>query len=71
VPLTTARATIRFPGTHLIQPSAANGLLRRSVALVFQLRAIDRRRIAERLGSIEEGDLQAKLSELDQLCGRN
>jgi mRNA interferase MazF len=52
VPLTTARAAMRFAGTPLIQPTAENGLQQASVALVFQLRAIDRRRIEERIGSV-------------------
>src|SRR5262245_3923760 len=41
VPLTTARATMRFAGTTLIRPMAKNGLPQTSVALMFQLRAID------------------------------
>jgi mRNA interferase MazF len=45
VPLTTARAAMRFAGTTLIRPTVENGLRQASVALVFQLRAIDRVRI--------------------------
>jgi mRNA-degrading endonuclease toxin of MazEF toxin-antitoxin module len=45
VPLTTARAAMRFAGTTLIPPTAENGLRQTSVALVFQLRAIDRGRV--------------------------
>ena len=52
VPLTTARAAMRFAGTRLIRPTAENGLRQASVALVFQLRAIDRRRIQERIGTV-------------------
>src|SRR5262249_29379702 len=52
VPLTTARAAMRFSGTTLIRPTAENGLRQVSVALVFQLRAIDRRRIQERIGAV-------------------
>ena len=70
VPLTTARGTMRFAGTVLIQPTAENGLPQVSVALVFQLRAIDRRRIQERIGSIGEMALREILSELDKLTGR-
>ena len=36
IPLTTARAAVRFAGTMLIQPTAENGLRQASVALVFQ-----------------------------------
>lgn len=38
VPLTTARAAMRFSGTTLIRPTAENGVPQPSVALVFQLR---------------------------------
>jgi mRNA-degrading endonuclease toxin of MazEF toxin-antitoxin module len=34
VPLTTARAAMRFAGTTLIRPTAENGLQQASVALV-------------------------------------
>lgn len=43
---------MRFTGTTLIRPTAENGLRQVSVALVFQLRAIDRRRLQERIGSV-------------------
>ena len=69
VPLTTARATMRFAGTVLIQPTAENGLPQVSVALVFQLRAFDRRRVQERIGSIGETVLREVLAELDKLTG--
>jgi mRNA interferase MazF len=69
VPLTTARATMRFAGTVLIQPTAENGLPQVSVALGFQLRAIDRRRVQERIGSIGDTVLRGMLAELDQLTG--
>ena len=70
VPLTTARAAMRFAGTTLIQPTAENGLRQASVALVFQLRAIDRRRIEERIGSVSAEVMHAIRAELDKLTGR-
>jgi mRNA-degrading endonuclease toxin of MazEF toxin-antitoxin module len=36
---------MRIAGTVLIRPTAENGLSQVSVALVFQLRAIDRSRV--------------------------
>jgi len=51
VPLTTATSTLRFPGTVQIQPDSDNGLSQPSIALVFQLRAVDRRRIGGRTGN--------------------
>jgi mRNA interferase MazF len=70
IPLTTARAAIRFAGTVLIRPTAENGLRQASVALVFQLRAIDRRRIQERIGGVGAVVLDQILAELDKLTGR-
>jgi mRNA interferase MazF len=69
IPLTTARGAMRFAGTLLIRPTAENGLPQASVALVFQLRAIDRRRVQERIGSIGETVLREVLAELDKLTG--
>ena len=70
VPLTTARRALRFAGTTLIQPTAENRLRQASVALVFQMRAIDRSRIVERIGSVSDDVLQAVFAELDKLTGR-
>jgi mRNA interferase MazF len=70
VPLTTARAAMRFAGTILIRPTDENGLPQASVALVFQLRAIDRRRVQERIGRVDIAVLQEMLAELDKLTGR-
>jgi mRNA interferase MazF len=69
-PLTTARAAMRFAGTTLIRPTAENGLPQTSVALVFQLRAIDRRRVQERIGHVGTAVLQEMFTELDKLTGR-
>ena len=69
VPLTTTRAAMRFAGTTLIRPTAENGLEQASVALVFQLRAIDRRRMQERIGRVGTAVLQEMLTALDKLTG--
>jgi mRNA interferase MazF len=70
VPLTTTRAAMRFAGTTLIRPTAENGLPQISVALVFQLRAVDRRRVQERIGRVSPAMLQEMHTELDKLTGR-
>ena len=64
IPLTTTRTTLRFAGTTSIQPTTENGLRQVSVALVFQLRAIDRRRIEERIGSVSREVLNEIFAEL-------
>jgi mRNA interferase MazF len=70
VPLTTATSTLRFPGTLRIQPDKDNGLNQPSVALVFQLRAVDRRRIGGRLGAVSSVVMVEIFAALDNLMGR-
>lgn len=70
-PLTTARAAGRFAGTTLVQPNSENGLTQESVVLVFQLRAIDRRRLRGRNGVLNAQDLDSMYEELGRLTGRN
>jgi mRNA-degrading endonuclease toxin of MazEF toxin-antitoxin module len=50
---------LRFPATWRIDPTPANGLSSPSVALVFQLGASDIRRIQQRLGRLNDANLQA------------
>jgi mRNA interferase MazF len=70
VPLTTTRTALRFAGTMFIQPTVENGLRQASVALVLQIRAIDRRRVQERIGSVSAEVLHGICAELDKLMGR-
>jgi mRNA interferase MazF len=42
-----------------INPSIKNGLKEKSVALVFQVRAIDRRKLIRKIGSIEDATLES------------
>jgi len=52
VPLTSRLTAQTFPGTFLIHPDSKNNLSMVSVALVFQLRAIDKRRLRRRIGRL-------------------
>ena len=70
IPLTTQMDALRFPGTVLIEADAQNGLRRHSVALVFQLTAVDRRFVAGRLGEVAATTLQQIWAALDELTGR-
>lgn len=70
-PLTTARATMRFAGTTLVRPTSENGLTQESVVLMFQLRAIDRRRIQGRIGAVSEEVLEVMFEVLGKLLGRS
>ena len=42
IPFPATQAALRFPGTLAVQPDGQNGLTVHSVALVFQLTAIDK-----------------------------
>lgn len=57
VPITSALGALRFPFTVKIEPSEQNGLTLPSVAMVFQMRAIDRKRIIRRIGELEPQSL--------------
>jgi len=56
-PLTSQLAAQAFPGTFLIHPDSENGLTMTSVALVFQLRAIDKRRLRRMIGRLSSAHL--------------
>jgi mRNA interferase MazF len=70
VPITGATAAGRFAGTLTIEPDDTNGLRKTSVALVFQVRAIDRRIIREQIGSLSDETLAEIYGLLDSLTGR-
>lgn len=70
VPLTTQLDALRFPGTILVEPDRDNGLRRPSVALVFQLNAVDSRFVTARMGNVSERVLDESFSALDALTGR-
>jgi mRNA interferase MazF len=59
VPLTTTLTTARFSHTHHIAPTPHNGLDSESIALVFQIVALDRDRFRDRIGSITEQQRRA------------
>ena len=70
VPFTSNNRTTRFPGTLLVQPDPQNGLTMPSVALVFQLSALDRQNCLDRLGELDPATLDQILALLDRLTGR-
>jgi len=72
VPLTTTASTLhRFPAVVPILPMAMNGLTRDSFALVFQLRAVDRGMLRERIGVLEPAIMVRIFEALDRLLGRS
>jgi mRNA interferase MazF len=69
VPLSSTTAALRFPGTARIKATQASGLRTDSVALVFQIRAIDRARIAEKIGVIADREMMEIRTECQKLFG--
>jgi len=69
VPMTSNLKLQNFAHTILIQPSQQNGLSMPSVLLVFQLRAIDKRRIKKTLGSLEADLMEQVNAEMKKLLG--
>ncbi|ODS35301.1 hypothetical protein BEH94_08780 [Candidatus Altiarchaeales archaeon WOR_SM1_SCG] len=63
IPFTSNAQALRFPHTIDVNPSVENGLKSRSIALVFQMRAIDKRRIKNRVGTIESKTME-KIDEM-------
>jgi mRNA interferase MazF len=53
IPVTSSLGALRFPFVVKIEPSEQNGLNLPSVAMVFQMRAIDRKRIIQKIGELE------------------
>ena len=70
VPLTSQLDALRFAGTVLVEADIQNGLRRASVALVFQLTAVDRRYIVDRIGDISKEVLEEIWMAFDKLTGR-
>jgi mRNA interferase MazF len=71
IPLSSAKAALRFAGTALVRANDSSGLRIDSVALVFQCRAIDRSRLRERLGAIALDELAKIMTELQKLTGQS
>lgn len=53
IPCTSNLESLRFPFTILINPNKSNGLKIETVSLVFQLRAIDRKRLIKHIGHLD------------------
>jgi len=69
IPFTSNSSAMRFPHTIQIKSSPQNGLQTDSILLVFQLRAIDRSRVAGKLGRLEEEIQQLVDSEIRLMLG--
>lgn len=58
IPLTSNLQALRFLNTIEIKPSKMNGLATTSAALVFQVRAIDKKRLQRKTGEVESSTIK-------------
>ena len=58
IPCTSNIESLRFPFTLEIEPSKINGLDKKSIAVIFQLRAIDKNKLKNRIGSLEKKEIK-------------
>lgn len=69
IPFTSQLAAQRFPHTLLVQPTASNGLTTPSVLEIFQLRAIDKKRLSKTIGQLDANTLIIVGDEMRRLLG--
>jgi mRNA interferase MazF len=67
VPFTSNLRTRRFPGTLVVQPDGRNGLTAPSVALGFQLKALDQNDVLQHLGILDQTTLDKIIALVDTL----
>jgi mRNA interferase MazF len=53
IPFTSNKQALIFKNTILVEPNQENGLKQDSILLVFQLRAIDKNRIKNKIGILD------------------
>lgn len=67
IPCTSNLRALQLPATLLIEPSPTNGLKTSSIALILQLRAIDKKRLKKKIGIIERFTIKEINKGLKQL----
>jgi len=67
VPFTTQIKAANFPFTFVAEPDSTNNLTSTSIALVFQLRAIDKKRMKSKIGSLNSSDMQILKQNLENI----
>ena len=67
IPTTTNLKALQFLHTIKMKPSRKNGFTQTSVLLVFQLRAIDKKRIIKKIGQLEQSYLKQLEKEVRKL----
>ena len=67
IPCTTNMRALRFPHTVSVVPSIKSGLAQDSIALVLQIRAIDKKRLEKKVGVLDKSVLRQIERELRRL----
>ncbi len=67
VPLTSNSRALRFAHTVQLSPTTSNGLTASSSALIFQLRAIDVKRLEKKMGSLTADELKLVNKEIKKM----
>ena len=67
IPCTSNMRALRFPHTVALASSRKNGLEQDSIALVLQVRAVDKNRLEKKIGMLEKPLLQKVERELRKL----
>ena len=70
IPLTSQQDALRFTATVLVEPDKHNGLRQPSIALIFQLTAVDKKFIGDRIGQVSAVVLKEIWAAFDELTGR-
>ncbi len=69
LPLTSNLLALKFPFTIKVEPSILNGLTFISVILVFQIRAIDSKRLKKKIGVLENNYVESIKKLLNNMLG--
>lgn len=69
VPFTSNLQALRFPHTIEVKPCKENGLKDISVALIFQVRAIDKKRLKKKIGELGNSTLREVDTILKKILG--
>lgn len=68
IPITSNRQALRFPNTLEIEKSDENGLDKNSIALIFQIQSLDKRRFINKIGKLEESYTNKIKNKIKEMC---
>lgn len=66
-PVTSSLSAQRYSFSVKISPTPGNGLTQPSVVMVFQMRAIDKKRIIRKIGHLSDADMKRIDTEIQRM----